>query len=814
MAGKEEDYSVSDTICCDDMICLSCTTATSHDSAGGPGGERMCLAAEGFGNRMCFLQSMANKELPFDVSVCVFVLEQALSVRALQEMVSAKSQEDSLQSGGHRTLLYGHAVLLRHSHSRMYLSCLSTQSSSSDKLAFDVGLTETSEGESCWWTIHPASKQRSEGEKVRVGDDLILVSVASERYLHIGLGEMVMASFQQTLWAVQPVSSGAIRQKSVGFVFGGDVLRLFHGDECLTIPSRDSENVNDVVMYESGAVQSHARSLWKLEHVRTKWAEGFMGWGQLFRLRHITSGRYLAITEDHQLVTFHRSVATEDSSAFVLRQSKDDRKFSEVREDEGMGTADIKFGDTLAYVQHAKTGHWLSYQTFETKKRGVGRVEEKKAVLMEEGHMDDGLNLSMAQEEENKSARVIRKCTSLISTFVKALESLKTEGRSSRLWEDISLDEVIKTLEDLIEYFAPPSEDMEFEERQNRLKALRNRQDLFQEEGMIALILETIDHCSQWKSMRHLAHLIGEESAARWNDMISYLYLLLATLMRGNNANCKQFASQHRLNWLVSRLEDEGSFAGVLDVLHCVLIDSPEALNVIKEQHIRTIISLIDKHGRDPKVLDVLCSLCVGNGVAVRSNQNLICENLLPGRDLLLQTKMVDYIYSMHPNIYTAHCVGSAMYQRWYYEIIVDHIESVSHLPPHIRFGWGNTEGFVPYPGGGFDWGTNGVGDDLFSYGFDGVSLWTAGKPKRVRTTQQSLQKGDVVGVCLDLSIPQISFTVNGVRVKGFFRDFNVDGMFFPVVSLSAKARPHNGRGRPLCAVLEWPPLAAYRTLY
>lgn len=38
-------------------------------------------------------------------------------------------------------------------------------------------------GEACWWTIHPASKQRSEGEKVRVGDDLILVSVSSERYL-------------------------------------------------------------------------------------------------------------------------------------------------------------------------------------------------------------------------------------------------------------------------------------------------------------------------------------------------------------------------------------------------------------------------------------------------------------------------------------------------------------------------------------------------------------------------------------------------------------------------------------------------------
>ena len=37
--------------------------------------------------------------------------------------------------------------------------------------------------ETCWWTVHPASKQGSEGEKVRVGDGLILVSVATERYL-------------------------------------------------------------------------------------------------------------------------------------------------------------------------------------------------------------------------------------------------------------------------------------------------------------------------------------------------------------------------------------------------------------------------------------------------------------------------------------------------------------------------------------------------------------------------------------------------------------------------------------------------------
>lgn len=107
---------------------------------------------------------------------------------------------------------------------------------------------------------------------------------------------------------------------------------------------------------------------------------------------------------------------------------------------------------------------------------------------------------------------------------------------------------------------------------------------------------------------------------------------------------------------------------GILEVLYCVLIESPEVLNIIKENHIKSIISLLDKHGRNHKVesvkqylkrleatttfhisvlcfqvLDVLCSLCVCNGVAVRSNQNLITENLLPGRDLLLQTNIINY---------------------------------------------------------------------------------------------------------------------------------------------------------------------------
>lgn len=47
-----------------------------------------------------------------------------------------------------------------------------------------------------------------------------------------------------------------------------------------------------------------------------------MGWGQQCRLRHVTSGRYLAVTHEHQVITVHRQKADERSVAFFLYQSK------------------------------------------------------------------------------------------------------------------------------------------------------------------------------------------------------------------------------------------------------------------------------------------------------------------------------------------------------------------------------------------------------------------------------------------------------------------------------------------------------------
>lgn len=65
---------------------------------------------------------------------------------------------------------------------------------------------------------------------------------------------------------------------------------------------------------------------------------------------------------------------------------------------------------------------------------------------------------------------------------------------------------------------------------------------------------------------------------------ITSLYILTAAIIKGNHTNCKEFANTNRLNWLFSRLGSQasGEGTGMLDVLHCVLIDSPEALNMMR----------------------------------------------------------------------------------------------------------------------------------------------------------------------------------------------------------------------------------------
>uniref|UniRef100_A0A8C3SD88 Inositol 1,4,5-trisphosphate/ryanodine receptor domain-containing protein n=1 Tax=Chelydra serpentina TaxID=8475 RepID=A0A8C3SD88_CHESE len=67
----------------EDEVVLQCSATILKEQL------KLCLAAEGFGNRLCFLESTSNAQnVPPDLAICCFILEQSLSVRALQEMLA------------------------------------------------------------------------------------------------------------------------------------------------------------------------------------------------------------------------------------------------------------------------------------------------------------------------------------------------------------------------------------------------------------------------------------------------------------------------------------------------------------------------------------------------------------------------------------------------------------------------------------------------------------------------------------------------------------------------------------------------------
>lgn len=49
----------------------------------------------------------------------------------------------------------------------------------------------------------------------------------------------------------------------------------------------------------------------------------------------------------------------------------------------------------------------------------------------------------------------------------------------------------------------------------------------------------------------------------------------------------------------------------------------------------------------------------------------------------------------MRPNIFVGRVEGSAIYQKWYFEVTVDHLEQTTHMTPHLRIGWANAKGWV-----------------------------------------------------------------------------------------------------------------------
>ena len=169
--------------------------------------------------------------------------------------------------------------------------------------------------------------------------------------------------------------------------------------------------------------------------------------------------------------------------------------------------------------------------------------------------------------------------------FYRVLYSNSCEYTSEHLSHNL-----LHLLTDLMHYFhLPPSSShppssssssasYSHDSWQNELSLLRERQELFQKQGMLLLTLNIITETGLKCRVRcsPTATLIHHK-----------LYELLAAMIRGNRKNCSEFATGRWLKVFIDQLNMPEFTHDVLEVIHCLLTDSPEVLNIITKEHIQ-----------------------------------------------------------------------------------------------------------------------------------------------------------------------------------------------------------------------------------
>ena len=78
-------------------------------------------------------------------------------------------------------------------------------------------------------------------------------------------------------------------------------------------------------------------------------------------------------------------------------------------------------------------------------------------------------------------------------------------------------------------------------------------------------------------------------------------------MIRGNHGNCRTFATERWLGKFMSQLSMPDYTHCVLDVIQCLLEDSPEVLNLFSQTDLATIVNILNTSGRDEKVTKGLC---------------------------------------------------------------------------------------------------------------------------------------------------------------------------------------------------------------
>ncbi|CAF4174789.1 unnamed protein product [Rotaria socialis] len=573
---------------------------------------------------------------------------------------------------------YGDTVVqLLHIKSNKYITVNKRLPAILEKNAMRVSL-DVSGTEGSWFQIEPYYKLRAKGERVVVGDKVVLMPYSGGQPLHVSElelpdnpGSKEVNSHLQTSWKI--VLSMSCHEATNEVLKSGDIVRLFHAEQEKFLTCDNYRKKSVVFLRATGRASAtsatSSNALWEVEVVQQDPCRGGIGhWSSLFRFKHLATGQYLAaeIDNDQSFDATRQKLrgplSTPVFALIPIPHAYDISSLFELDPTTITRNEDAVAWGSYVRLQHICTNTWVHSTNIKLDpdddnvrfKIGCALMkEDKEAFQIVHVSPDEVRDLDFANDAAHYFDTTVSKWEKIGIMHVHANER----------------KQAISLLSDIVYFLACQENNGSDAFDVQILKANRERQKLIREQNILKQLFRMLrllkprlefersnmksikgsdSHAPNSPTMQNNDQYILSQQQQQDSDIrhstFSYQVKTICRLCYRILKHCQQ---EYRKNQ--ETIAKEFSFmqsqigCDILaeDTITALLHNNKKLLEKhITEKEIDTFVRLL-REKRDCKFLEYLSDLCVSSSQAIARTQEMICKSVLEkNADILIRTKL------------------------------------------------------------------------------------------------------------------------------------------------------------------------------